>query len=180
MKIINLRNKENEIINRIVNNEGVMDDETKNELEFTEKEIVESVDSYAYVLKNTLAKELNYWAERKKEIETIIRRINNNKEYLQQQLHSVASQAPLRGAQWTISPDVSITTKVNIEDVTEPYGEYNVSLTGQEYEWLLEHLEKTENFENIKHKVLIKDLPKGHKALEQTIRPTIKITKTKT
>ena len=179
MKILTLRNKEQEIINKIVNNEGIMDDGTKDELEFTEREITQSVDAYAYVLKSTLKTELEYWKQKKKDIESVIKRIANNKEYLEQQLHSITSTGDLIGEEYTIKPDVSVKTTVNTQEVEEPYGQFIVTLTGEEFEILREDLEKTEDYNNIVHKVLINDLPKNHKALEQTIRPTIKIIKTK-
>lgn len=177
MEILHLRNKENEIINKIINNGGEIDGNTEQALEITQTEITKSIDSYAYVLKHTLKKEEEYWQERKDEVTKILKRIKNNKEYLKQQLHHISTEQELVGKEYTIKPDTNTSRTINKALVEETIGQYTVQLTPEAF---LRHFkDEPDGYISVTHKVLLKDLPGDHKAIETIETPTIKIVKTK-
>lgn len=177
MKLLTLRNKEQQIINKIINNGGELDNDTETDLEITKTEILESIDSYAHVLKHTIKNEEQYWTDRKNEATKALKRIQNNKEFLKQQLHSISIEEDLVGKEYTISPDTNTSREIDISLVEENIGEYTVQMAPESF---LRHFkDKPDDYISVNRKVLLKDLPKGHKAIETILTPTIKITKTK-
>lgn len=177
MKLLHLRNKEQEIIHNIVNHGGEIDDKIEQSLEVTKTEIAKSIDSYAYVLKHKLKEEEQYWRDRKAEASTMLKRIDDNVSYLKQQLHSISSEGDLIGKQYTIKPDTNTSKPINKDLVEEDIGEYTVQMTAKAF---LSHFkDKPDDYIKVTRKVLLEDLPDGHKAIETVITPTIKIVKTK-
>ena len=178
MKLVYLKNKEEEIINKIRNHGGEITDGIEKSLEITKAEIIKSIDSYAYTLKHGLKEEKQYWKNKKAEVTEALNRIEKNEDFLKQQLHSIATEMELKGEQFTISPDTSVTRKVTDYDkVDEEIGEYTVRMTPESF---LRHFkDKPDDYITVTRKVLLKDLPEGHEAIEELTTPTIKITKTK-
>lgn len=181
LKLLELRNKEQEIINDIINfaqeNQGEINSETEKNLEVTKKDIIKSIDSYAYVLKYKIKEEREYWKTRKAEADTILKRIDNKESYLKQQLHSIATEEDLVGESYTIKPDSNTSRSIIIDLVEENIGEYTVKMTPEAF---LRHFkDNPEDYISVTRKVLLNELPDDHKAIESEVTPTIKIVKTK-
>lgn len=177
MKLVQLRNKEQEIINKIRNNGGEIDDETEQNLEIAKKDIVESIDAYAYVLKFSIKEEEQYWKDRKEQATKALKTIEANKEYLKQQLHSISTEQDLVGEDYTIKPDINTSRSIDIDLVEPDIGLYTVQMAPESF---LRHFkDKPDDYISVTRKVLLKELPDNHKAIEETITPTIKIVKTK-
>lgn len=177
MKILALRNKEQTIINQIINNGGELDETTEHNLEITQTEIRESVDAYAYVIKKGIEKERQYWEDIKQEANKAIKRIDTNKERLIQQLHSLSVDEDLIGEQYTITPHTTESHEIDQTLVEENIGEYIVKISPETFIELFKN--NPEKYLSYTRKILLKDLPENHKAIQTIITPTIKITKSK-
>lgn len=180
-KLIKLRNKEQDIINKIVNyaadNDGVVEDSDSLSLEITQNEIRQSIDAYANVFKYTLKKEKEYWTDRKKEATQALQRIEQNTDYLKQQLHSLGTDEELIGDDYTILPDTNVSRTIDVDKVESNIGIYVVSMSPEIYAKYFPP--KSKEFITVSRKVLLADLPEKHPAIVEEITPTIKIIKTK-
>jgi hypothetical protein len=177
MKLIQLRNKENKIINQIINHGGEITDEIETSLEITKTEIAESIDAYAHVLKHSIKAEEQYWKDRKEEATKALKRIENNKDFLKQQLHDISTEGELVGEEYTIKPDTNCSRTVNYDIAPANIGHYSVILTAESF---LRHFkDKPDDYIKATHKVLLDELTDHPEAIEETLTPTIKIVKTK-
>ena len=177
MKLIQLKNKEEQIINKIRNNGGEIDGETETNLEITKTEIAESIDAYANVLKHSIKEEEKYWTTWKNEATSMLKRIQDNKNFLKQQLHDISTEGDLVGTYYTIKPDTNISRPINYNILDANIGEYTVKMTAEAF---LRHFkDKPDDYLSFTRKVLLKELPDNHEAIETVVTPTIKIVKTK-
>jgi len=171
--------------------EDITDEETK--LQLLKNELAIKLKQYVYVIKN------KFFENTKDIIDKKIKDLQNEKKYLdiaKQRIELAIHNYVIEGegaievlndegkVEYYVSKDYSI--KRSIEgNVEKEYQKYTLpELTYDQYQMVISTLYNSQNnfdfiINNVKTRCLVTDLPEAHSSIKKTIRPTIKITKSK-
>lgn len=171
--------------------EDITDEETK--LQLLKNELAIKLKQYVYVIKN------KFFENTKDIIDKKIKDLQNEKKYLdiaKQRIELAIHNYVIEGegaievlndegkVEYYVSKDYSI--KRSIEgNVEKEYQKYILpELTYDQYQMVISTLYNSQNnfdfiINNVKTRCLVTDLPEAHSSIKKTIRPTIKITKSK-
>lgn len=174
--------------------EDITDEETK--LQLLQNQLNIKLRQYVHLIKNKFFEHTKEIIDNKiEDLQREKKYLDNTKQMLELALHNYVSNG--EGAieiidddgkvEYYLNADLSIRKSVNeylIEDENKKY--ILPELDYKDYNLILDLLSNAWNFnlrseleKSVKTKCLVTSLPKDHRAIVQNIRPTIKITKTK-
>jgi len=162
----------------------------------TQLEIAKKVDAYGFVI-DDIKNKMDYLAEKKRKITDIREKLGNEIERIKYRLNQHCDGKKLIGNEYKMNPYISATNTIDIEQVEDEYGTYIVMpLSYSEKETLhilldsyisdclnagderasTHGIELVEKINKATRKVILSDLPEGHKAIITKLVPSVRIT----
>lgn len=175
-----LLKQEHEILVEIADHLGEITENQDKALEKLNTQISEKIDGYVYVLKNKrIEEEIEHFKERKEEIDSAIKELENIKYNIRYRLHTLAQEKGGRidTEMYTLEPDFNVRRSVDLTRVADEDKVFTFEIPGKDMVANPE-LAKLERYLK-SEKCNVTSLPEEHIAIVKSIIPTIKITKRK-
>lgn len=162
----------------------------------TQLEIAKKVDAYGFVI-DDIKNKMDYLAEKKRKITDIREKLGNEIERIKCRLNQHCDGKKLIGNEYKMNPFISATNTIDVEQVEDNYGTYMVTPFKYQEKRVLEilleeHIDDCMNagdevatqfavelltkINNATRKVILSDLPEGHKAIITKLVPSVRIT----
>jgi len=163
------------------------DEQIRAEMTLLNAQIEAKKENYVRILKD------NFFQKIEEKIDDQINNLKREKEWVKRRkeaieflLHNAVASEPLEikredgKTELYVSKDFSVRSSVAVEKAPKDVGEYIITVSPELFNILTSNL-SDEEYSSLKwkHKVNVGDLPANHSSIIKTIRPTVKITKSK-